>query len=120
MLNHTIAIGRLGRDPDFRKTANGVGVSNFPLAVDSSKRSQAEAKEPVWFSCVAWDKLAEVASKTFHKGDLVYVAGQVSLHTYSTGSGEKRTVLRLNASDARVLASASRTDENSPAMNPEA
>jgi hypothetical protein len=37
----------------------------------------------------------------------VYVVGQVSLHTYTVhGSSEKRTTLRLNASDARLLSSA--------------
>lgn len=111
MVNHCTIIGRLGRDPRVSKTGAGVAVANFPVAVDSSKRSQPEKKEPVWFDVSAFDKLAENASEHFKKGDLVYVVGQVSLHTYAVqGSTEKRTTLRLNATDARVLAPSSRTD----------
>ena len=97
------------RTPDFPDSLRDRNTA--PTSV-TSRRSQAEGKEPVWFSCVAWDKLAEVVSKSFHKGDLVYVSGQVSLHTYSTESGEKRTVLRLNATDARLLSS--KRDGNAP------
>jgi single-strand DNA-binding protein len=107
MINQCTIIGRVGRDPQMRKTSSRIAVASFPVAVDTSKRGPAESKEPVWFDVSAWDKLAEIAIRQFKRGDLVYVVGQVSLHTYTAhGSSEKRTTLRLNASDARLLSSA--------------
>lgn len=34
MLNHIVVMGRLTRDPELRKTAAGVSVTSFSVAVD--------------------------------------------------------------------------------------
>ena len=34
MLNHIVVMGRLTRDPELRKTAAGVSVTSFTVAVD--------------------------------------------------------------------------------------
>ena len=34
MLNHIVVMGRLTRDPELRKTAGGVSVASFSVAVD--------------------------------------------------------------------------------------
>ena len=34
MLNHIVVMGRLTRDPELRKTASGVSVTSFSVAVD--------------------------------------------------------------------------------------
>ena len=34
MLNHIVVMGRLTRDPELRKTASGVSVTSFTVAVD--------------------------------------------------------------------------------------
>ena len=34
MLNHIVIMGRLTRDPELRKTASGVSVTSFTVAVD--------------------------------------------------------------------------------------
>lgn len=87
-----------------------MSVANFPVAVDSSRRGPAEKKEPVWFDVsVFGNQAAENIAQQFKKGDLVYCAGPVSLHTYTAqGSSETGTTLRLNATDARIVASANR------------
>ena len=110
MVNHCTIIGRLGRDPRVSKTGGGVSVANFPVAVDSSRRGPAEKKEPTWFDVsVFGNQAAENVAQQFRKGDLVYCVGSVSLHSYTApGSTEKRTTLRLNASEARLLSSPKR------------
>lgn len=110
MVNHCTIIGRLGRDPRLSKIGGGVSVANFPVAVDSSRRGAAEKKELVWFDVsVFGNQAAENVAQQFKKGDLVYCAGPVSLHSYTAqGSSEKRTTLRLNATDARILSSQNR------------
>jgi Single-strand binding protein family len=49
MINQCTVIGRVGRDPQMRKTTSGVAVASFPVAVDTSKRGPTENKEPEWF-----------------------------------------------------------------------
>lgn len=63
-----------------------------------------------WFDVsVFGNQAAENIAQQFKKGDLVYCAGPVSLHTYTAqGSSETGTTLRLNATDARIVASANR------------
>ena len=34
MLNHIVVMGRLTHDPELRKTASGVSVASFSVAVD--------------------------------------------------------------------------------------
>lgn len=39
MLNHITIMGRLTRDPELRRTGNGVAVTSFTVAVDRDIKS---------------------------------------------------------------------------------
>ena len=43
MLNHIVVMGRLTRDPELRKTASGVSVASFSVAVDRDFSQQRGA-----------------------------------------------------------------------------
>ena len=45
MLNHIVVMGRLTRDPELRKTASGVSVASFSVAVDRDFSQQDGKKE---------------------------------------------------------------------------
>ena len=40
MLNHIVIMGRLTRDPELRRTGNGLAVASFSLAVDRDYSSR--------------------------------------------------------------------------------
>lgn len=42
MLNRVILIGRLTRDAELRKTASGLSVASFTVAVDDKRKTQME------------------------------------------------------------------------------
>ena len=67
MLNHIVVMGRLTRDPELRKTASGVSVTSFSVAVDRDF-SQDRQKETDFLDVVAWRNTAEFAAKYFTKG----------------------------------------------------
>jgi len=78
-VNKVILIGRLGKDPDVRNLDSGVSVANFSLATSDvyKDKTTGEKKEfTEWHNLVLWRKLAEVAGKYLHKGDLIYVEGK--------------------------------------------
>src|SRR5215468_1958536 len=91
MVNHCVIVGRLGRDPRVSKTGSGVSVANFPVAVDSSKRTPAENKEPTWFDVSAWDKLPDLRERF----PLVVRAGSLVLQHSPNSPGRSRPPLNL-------------------------
>lgn len=91
MLNHIDIMGRLTRDPELRRTANGTAVASFTVAVDrdfSSKESGE--KETDFIDCVAWRQAGEFISKYFQKGSMIVVTGRLTIRSWQDKEGNKR------------------------------
>jgi len=80
MLNKTILIGRLGRDPETRFTNSGQQVTAFSVATDKqyTDKSGEKVKRTIWMRVSAWGKLAEITAQYLAKGSLVYVEGELT------------------------------------------
>jgi single-strand DNA-binding protein len=78
-VNKAILVGHVGRDPEFRETANGTKVANTSLATNSGK---AEAERTEWHRIVFWDRLAGFAQEYVRKGDRLYVEGNIRYDSY--------------------------------------
>ena len=50
-INHAIIIGRLGADPELKKTQSGLSVCSFSLAVDRPKAKGQEKPVTDWINC---------------------------------------------------------------------
>ena len=48
MLNHIVVMGRLTHDPELRKTASGVSVTSFTVAVDRDFSQQDGKRKPIF------------------------------------------------------------------------
>lgn len=94
MLNTITIQGRLTRNPELRRTGNGVAVTNFALACE---RDFAEGGEKVtdFIECVAWRNTAEFASKYFSKGKMAVVKGRLQIRAYTDKDGNKRTAAEI-------------------------
>ena len=91
MLNHIVLMGRLTRDPELRRTASGVAVASFSLAVDRDYQSKESAEKGVDFiDIVAWRNTAEFVSKYFTKGSMAVVSGRLQIRSWNDKDGNKR------------------------------
>lgn len=72
MINRVVLVGRLTRDPELRRTANGTAVTSFSLAIDNRGARDGE-KSTSFFNIVCWNQTAENVAKYVRKGSLVGV-----------------------------------------------
>ncbi len=92
-VNKVILIGRLGRDPELRKTTGGTNVASFSMATSEKfKNKSGEMQEKTeWHNIILWSKLAELAGKYLRKGREVYIEGKLQTSSWEdkNGGGKK-------------------------------
>lgn len=71
MLNQTVLVGRLVRDPELRETDSGRKVTNITLAVPRSYKNLNGEYDTDYISCVLWKGVAESTVEYCRRGDLV-------------------------------------------------
>ena len=96
MLNHSVIMGRLVRDPEIRRTNTGKAVTSFTIACDKPGKDSGAS----FIECVAWEKTAEFVSNYFAKGSAIIVEGRLESRQYETKDNQKRTVLEVVVSQA--------------------
>ena len=96
MLNHIVVMGRLTRDPELRKTAAGISVTSFTVAVDRDF-SQDGQKETDFLDIVAWRNTAEFAAKYFAKGRMAVISGRLQIRNWEDKEGNKRRTAEILA-----------------------
>ena len=111
MLNHIVIMGRFVRDPELRRTASGVAVTSFTLAVDRDFTGKDSEKETDFIDCVAWRQTGEFVSKHFTKGRMACVAGRLQLRNWTDKDGNKRRNAEVVA-DNVYFADSKNTAEN--------
>ena len=103
-INKVILIGRLGKDPEERTTANGTRISNFSLATDNYNGNNGE-KTTEWHRVVVFGKTAEQCNQYLRKGRLVCVEGSLKTRTWEKSPGEKVYFTDVVASRVTFLGS---------------
>lgn len=103
MLNRTVIVGRLTRDPDLRYTPNGVAVSNFTVAVNRPFKNQSGENEADFINCVTWRKQAENLANYMQKGSQVGVDGRLQTRTYEDKGGKTVFVTEVLADSVQFL-----------------
>jgi single-strand DNA-binding protein len=104
-VNRVFLMGNLTRDPDLRKTASGMAVSDLGVAVSEKYRNKAgEIVESTCFAdVVVWGRQAETCAQYLAKGAPVMVEGRLQLDQWQTENGEKRSKLRVKADNVQFL-----------------
>ena len=60
MLNQTVIVGRLVKEPELRQTENGTKVTNITLAVPRSYKNVDGEYETDFISCVLWKGILKI------------------------------------------------------------
>ena len=90
-INVLVLVGHAGRDPELRFFASGSCVCEFTLAVKRPPKD-GQPQEPLWLSCKAWGKTAQVAGDYLRKGSKVALVGRLEIEQWSDrSSGELRS-----------------------------
>ena len=91
MLNHIVIMGRLGRDPEMRRTQTGTAVASFSLAVDRDFKDKASGERATdWIDVTAWAGTADFVGQYFAKGRMAVVSGRLQIQEWTDRDGNKR------------------------------
>lgn len=103
MLNRSIVIGRLTKNPELRTTQNGVAVATFTVACDRDFKNAQGEKETDFINIVVWRGLAETCGRYLAKGKMVGVDGRLQIRHYEDKDGNKRTIAEIVADNVQFL-----------------
>ncbi len=93
MLNRVILIGRLTRDAELRRTASGLSVASFTVAVDDPRKNPDGTSNTLFMNCTLFGQRADNFVKYTHKGSLVSVEGRLQQRKYVNKAGVNVTVI---------------------------
>ena len=107
-------IGNVGQEPEVKYIDRGVCVASLRLATtERSYKLQNGTEVPErteWHNVVLWRKLAEVVEKYVHKGDKLFIEGQIHSRTYEDTTGMRHNVVEIWAESMEMLSPKSQTN----------
>lgn len=110
-------IGTVGKDPEVRTTQGGKKVVSFSIAINKTWYNQQGEKQQStkWVKCVAWEKTADTLEKYIHKGDRIFVSGEMDVNVWiDKNSGEAKGQLQLTVRQFEFLGGKSSGDNQAP------
>lgn len=116
MLNRSILIGRLTKDPDLRYTSAGIACTQFNLAVDRQFKSDGQP-DADFIPIVTWRQTAEACANYLRKGRLCAVEGRIQTRNYENNEGKRVYVTEVVADNVRFLESNKESSNNSSSTN---
>ena len=124
MINNTVLVGRLTKDPDLRYTSSGSAVATFTLAVNRNFTNADGNREADFINCVIWRKPAETLANYARKGTLLGVTGRIQTRTYDNQQGQRVYVTEVVCENFQLLESRSASENRSssesyPQNNPQ-
>ncbi|HDA2710538.1 TPA: single-stranded DNA-binding protein [Staphylococcus aureus] len=103
MLNRTVLVGRLTKDPELRSTPNGVNVGTFTLAVNRTFTNAQGEREADFINVVVFKKQAENVKNYLSKGSLAGVDGRLQTRSYENKVGQRVFVTEVVADSVQFL-----------------
>ena len=104
MLNQSVIVGRLVKDPELYESENGHKVTSITLAVPRSYKNTEGEYDTDFIQGTLWRGVAENAVEYCHKGDLLGVKGRLQSRDIEEEEN-KKTVMELVAEKVTYLSS---------------
>jgi len=112
-LNRCEFIGRLGKDPEVRYTADSNAICNFSIAV-GYKTATKETTE--WVRITTFGKLAGICADYLKKGSQVFIAGRMTTRKWQNKDGVDQYTTEVVADQMQMLGG--RAAEDAPPAAP--
>ncbi len=90
MINRTVLVGRLTKDPEVRYTSSNIAYARFTLAVNRTFAAQNGEREADFIQCITWRRQAENLARFVRKGSLVGVEGRIQTGSYDDKDGIRK------------------------------
>lgn len=113
MANRCWFTGNVVKSPEYQKTANGISVCRFTIAVNRKFKKEDGTTETDFINCVAWRNGADFISKYAHKGNRVGIIGSLQTRSYDAQDGTKRHVTEIVVEEVEIYTPKSE-NENKP------
>lgn len=98
-VNKCILVGRLGSDPEIRRTQDGRAIASFSFATSESwkdKNTGERREETEWHRIVVFNEgLCRVIEQYVKKGSQLYIEGKSKTRKYTDTSGIERKVTEI-------------------------
>ena len=108
-LNKVMLIGNVGAEPEVRYVEQGVPIASLRLATTERgytlQNGTQVPERTEWHNIVVWRRLAEIVEKYVHKGDKLYIEGQLRTRTWDDRNGVKRYTTEIWAENMELLSS---------------
>tara|TARA_R110001583_G_scaffold115633_3_gene266181 strand:+ start:235 stop:636 length:402 start_codon:yes stop_codon:yes gene_type:complete len=105
-VNKAILVGRLGADPELRRTGSGTSVVNMRMATsDRRKEGDEWVDHTEWHNITVWGRSAENVAKFCTKGKELFVEGRIQTRKYTDKTGAERYSTEIVADNIRFLGS---------------
>lgn len=104
-INRVVLTGNLTREPELRRTANGMAVLNIGIAVNDRRKNQQSGEwedYPNFLTCVMFGTRAESVSGYLHKGSKVAIEGKLRFSQWEK-DGQKRSKIEVMIDDLELL-----------------
>ena len=86
-------IGRLGADPELKKTKNGDSFANLSLATNKKIKDN---EKTTWHKIVVFDpRIADTMGKYAKKGTQLYIQGEIETRSYKDANDNQRYVTEI-------------------------
>ena len=105
MINSTVLVGRLTRDPELKYTGNNIAVASFSLAVNRTFKDANGERETDFINCVIWRQQAENLANWAKKGALIGITGRIQTRSYENQQGQRVYVTEIVAESFQMLES---------------
>ena len=103
MINRTVLVGRLTRDPELRYTSSNIAVVKFTLAVNRTFTGPSGEREADFIQCVVWRKQAENLARFVKKGSLLGIEGRIQTGSYDDKDGIRKYTTEVVCDSVQFL-----------------
>ena len=114
MLNKSIIMGRLTKEPELSHTKTGVPVCTITLAVERDRLDSNGVRDVDFLDVVAWRNTAEFLVRYMRKGQLIAVEGRLSTRRWKDKYEQNRVQVEIVA-DCLYFAEGRRDQVTAPA-----
>ena len=110
-MNSVNIIGRLVKEPEIKKTDDGLAICDLRLAVDDTRSKDDRAD---FINVTVFGGQADLCKRYLRKGFLAGVSGRLRTEVYTDSAGVKRYPIKIVAENVQFL---QWPDRNEPEQN---